>query len=42
MTKSYSRDVQILMKILQNQQNILEAVDFFQCTSNNLHKIKWH
>lgn len=40
MTKSYSRDVQILMKILQNQQNILEAVDFFQCTSNNLHKNK--
>lgn len=26
MTKSYSRDVQVLMKILQNQKNITDTI----------------
>lgn len=40
MTKSYSRDVQILMKILQNQNSIMEAISHFQCNVNNLHQNK--
>ena len=38
MTKTYSRDVQVLMKILQNQKNIMEAIEHFQCNVNNLHQ----
>ena len=40
MTKSYSRDVQILMKILQNQNSIMEAISHFQCNVKNLHQNK--
>lgn len=36
MTKSYKRDIQILMKILQNQTKIANAVKRFDCNRNNL------
>ena len=38
MTKSYSKDVQLLMKILQNQDKINKAIKAFNCNQNNLDK----
>lgn len=40
MTRTYSRDTQILMRILQNQNNIKEAIQHFQCNNTNLHENK--
>ena len=36
MTKSFQKDVQLLMKILQNQDKIKKAIEHFNCTSNKL------
>lgn len=38
MTKSYSKDIQLLMKILQNQDKIDKAIKTFNCNQNNLDK----
>lgn len=38
MTKSYSKDVQLLMKILQNQDKIDKAIRTFNCNQSNLDK----
>lgn len=31
MTKSYKKDIQLLMKILQNQTKIVNAIKRFEC-----------
>ena len=36
MVKSLNKDIQLLMKILSNQQNIADAIKHFDCNSNNL------
>lgn len=36
MIKSYKKDVQLLMKILQNQQKITNTIEHFNCNSKNL------
>lgn len=38
MTKSYKRDIQILMKMFQNQTKIANAIKRFGCNQNNLDK----
>lgn len=38
MTKSYSKDIQLLMKILQNQDKINKAIKALNCNQNNLDK----
>lgn len=38
MTKSYSRDVNILIKILKNQSKIVETINYFGCNQSNLDK----
>lgn len=35
-TKSYKRDVQILMKILSNQDKIKDVLTYFGCNQNNM------
>ncbi len=40
MTKSYSKDIQLLNKILNNQQNIKNAIKHFECNQNNLENSK--
>lgn len=41
MMKSYSKDIQLLMKILKNQQNIKEVITQFNCNSINIEKNKF-
>ena len=36
MKKSYAKDVQLLMKILQNQVKMAKAIETFNCNQNNL------
>ncbi len=38
MIKSYAKDIQLLMKILQNQNKIDKAINTFNCNQNNLDK----
>lgn len=38
MTKSYKKDIQLLMTILKNQDKIIEALKHFNCNQNNLEK----
>ena len=38
MTKSYSKDIQLLLAILRNQDNIKKVIERFQCNQNNLEK----
>lgn len=40
MVKSFSKDIQLLMKILGNQQNIIDAIKHFECNRNNLENNK--
>ena len=36
MTKSYAKDIQLLLAILRNQDNIKKAIERFGCNQNNL------
>lgn len=36
MTKSYAKDIQLLLAILRNQDNIKNALERFNCNQNNL------
>lgn len=36
MTKSYKKDIQLLMSILQRQNDIKNAINHFGCNQNNL------
>lgn len=36
MTRSYKKDIQLLMSILQRQNDIKEAIKRFGCSQNNL------
>ena len=36
MTKSYAKDIQLLLAILRNQENIKNAFERFGCNQNNL------
>lgn len=36
MTKSYEKDIQLLIKILQNQDRIKKVIKDFKCTEHNL------
>ena len=36
MTKSYAKDIQLLLAILRNQENIKNALERFGCNQNNL------
>lgn len=38
MTKSYAKDIQLLLAILRNQDNIMKAIERFGCNQNNLEK----
>ena len=38
MTKSYAKDIQLLLAILRNQDNIKKAIERFGCNQNNLEK----
>ena len=38
MTKSYAKDIQLLLAILRNQENIKKAIERFNCNENNLEK----
>lgn len=38
MTKSYKKDIQILMSILKNQSKIAETIKHFECSQNDLEK----
>ena len=38
MTKSYRKDIQILMSILKNQNKIIDTIQFFGCNQNDLEK----
>lgn len=38
MTKSYSKDIQLLLAILRNQDNIKKVIERFNCNQNNLEK----
>ncbi len=40
MTKSYKKDIQLLMSILQRQNDIKEVLKRFGCTQNNLEQDK--
>lgn len=40
MTKSYKKDIQLLMSILQRQNDIKEVIKRFGCTPNNLEQDK--
>ncbi|MCM1264300.1 MAG: hypothetical protein NC313_16440 [Butyrivibrio sp.] len=40
MTKSYKKDIQLLMSILQRQNDIKEAIKRFNCSQNNLEQDK--
>lgn len=40
-TKSYSKDIQLLMKIFQNQQNIQNVLKDFNCNEINLEQNKY-
>ncbi len=40
MTKSYKKDIQLLMSILQRQDDIKNAIDHFGCNQNNLEQNK--
>ena len=38
MTKSYAKDIQLLLAILRNQDNIKKVIERFNCNQNNLEK----
>lgn len=38
MSKSYYRDVQLLLNIIRNQKKIIEAINHFGCDQSNLDK----
>jgi len=38
MTKSFAKDIQLLLAILRNQDNIKKAIERFGCNQNNLEK----
>lgn len=38
MSKSYYRDVQLLLNIIRNQRKIIEAINYFGCNQSNLDK----
>lgn len=38
MTKSYAKDIQLLLAILLNQDNIRKVIERFGCNQNNLEK----
>lgn len=38
MTKSFAKDIQLLLEILRNQDNIKKAIERFNCNQNNLEK----
>ena len=40
MTRSYKKDIQLLMSILQRQNNIKEVIKRFGCSQNNLEQEK--
>ena len=40
MTRSYKKDIQLLMSILQRQNNIKEVIKRFGCSQNNLEQDK--
>ena len=40
MTRSYKKDIQLLMSILQRQNDIKEAIKHFGCNQNNLEQDK--
>jgi len=40
MTKSYKKDIQLLMSILQRQNDMKEVIERFGCTPNNLEQDK--
>lgn len=40
MTKSYKKDIQLLMSILQKQNDMKEVIKRFGCTPNNLEQDK--
>ena len=40
MTKSYRKDIQLLMSILQRQNDIKEVIKRFECNQNNLEQDK--
>lgn len=40
MTKSYKKDIQLLMSILQRQNDIKDVIKRFECNSNNLEQDK--
>lgn len=40
MTKSYKKDIQLLMSILQRQHDMKEVIDRFGCTPNDLEQDK--
>lgn len=41
MTKSYSKDIQLLMKILKNQQNMKDVMAQFNCNTANIEQNKF-
>lgn len=40
MTKSYKKDIQLLMSILQRQNDMKEVIKRFECTQNDLEQDK--
>ena len=40
MTRSYNKDIQLLMSILQRQNDIREVIKRFECSQNNLEQDK--
>lgn len=40
MTRSYKKDIQLLMSILQRQNDIREVIKRFECNQNNLEQDK--
>ena len=38
MTKSYAKDIQLLLAIFRKQDNIKKAIERFGCNQNNLEK----
>ena len=40
LTKSYKKDIQLLLSILQRQKDIVDTIDHFGCNQNNLEQNK--